>query len=114
MRQRAGKEARRRSVAVGLGGSRSTLRARAGSLRVGAQCAAACIQTPTYGPLKGSFKGDVGPTIHNFEAHHTAGSKNLEYGPGTIYAGVPFTLSFGVGGQAYSKFLASTVGSVGL
>ena len=29
-------------------------------------------------------------------------SKRLEYGPGTIYTGVPSSLSFGVGGQFYS------------
>ena len=36
-------------------------------------------------------------------------SKKLEYGPGTIYAGVPSSLGFGVGGQQYSNFLASTL-----
>ena len=35
-------------------------------------------------------------------------SKELEYGPGTIYAGCPSSLGFGVGGPSYSNFLAST------
>ena len=35
-------------------------------------------------------------------------SKKLEYGPVTIYAGFPSSLGFGVGGQSYSNFLAST------
>ena len=35
----------------------------------------------------------------------TVDSKNIEYGPGTIYA----DLGFGVGGRSCSNFLASTV-----
>ena len=35
-------------------------------------------------------------------------SKKLEYGSGTIYAGVPSSLGFGVRGLSYSNFLAST------
>ena len=31
-----------------------------------------------------------------------------ENGPGTICAGVPSSLGFGVGGQSYSNFLASS------
>ena len=34
-------------------------------------------------------------------------SKKLEYGSGTILAGFPSSLSFGVGRQSYSNFLAS-------
>ena len=41
---------------------------------------------------------------------YTVDSKKLEYGPGTIYAGFPFFQAFGVEGQSYSNFLASTVG----
>ena len=41
----------------------------------------------------------------------TVDSKKLEYGPGTIYAGVPSSLGFVVGG--WSNVLASTV-SLGL
>ena len=33
-------------------------------------------------------------------------SNKLEYGPGTIYAGCPSSLGFGVAGQTYSNFLA--------
>ena len=33
----------------------------------------------------------------------------MQHGPGTIYAGFPSSLGFGVGGQSYSKFLAPTV-----
>ena len=40
----------------------------------------------------------------------TVDSKKLEYGPGSIYAGVPAFQAFGNGGQAYSNFRASTVG----
>ena len=36
-------------------------------------------------------------------------SKKLVYGTRTIYAGVPSSLGFGVGGRPYSNFLASTV-----
>ena len=36
-------------------------------------------------------------------------SKKLEHGAGAIYAGFPSSLGFGVGGQSYSHFLASTV-----
>ena len=36
-----------------------------------------------------------------------AGSKKLEYGPGTIYAGFPSSLGCGVGGQSYYDLLAS-------
>ena len=39
----------------------------------------------------------------------TVVSKKLEYGPGTIYAGVPSSLCFAVGGQSYSSFLGSSV-----
>ena len=39
----------------------------------------------------------------------TLDSKKLEYGPGTIYGGVPCFLSFGIGGQSYANFLASPV-----
>ena len=39
----------------------------------------------------------------------TLGSRKLEYGPGTIYADVPSSPGFGVGGLSYSKFLAPTV-----
>ena len=42
-------------------------------------------------------------------SRRTVDSKKLEYGPGTIYAGFPSSLGFGVGGQSYSKFPASTV-----
>ena len=35
--------------------------------------------------------------------------KRWEYGPGTIYGGFPSCLGFGVEGQSYSNFLASTV-----
>ena len=38
-------------------------------------------------------------------------SNTLEYGPGTIYAGFPSSEGFGVGGQSYSNFPASTVNS---
>ena len=38
----------------------------------------------------------------------TVDSNKLEYGPGTIYAGVP-SLDFVVGRWSYSSFLASTV-----
>ena len=34
---------------------------------------------------------------------------NKEYGPGTILAGFPAFLGFGVGGQSYSNVAASTV-----
>ena len=40
---------------------------------------------------------------------YTVDSKKLEHGSGTIYAGVPSCLGFGVGGQSYCNFLASTV-----
>ena len=43
----------------------------------------------------------------------TVDSKELEYGPGTICAGFACSLGFGVGGQSYSNFLASTVDSCG-
>ena len=33
----------------------------------------------------------------------------MEWGPGMIYAGFPSPLGFGVGGQSYSNFAASTV-----
>ena len=36
-------------------------------------------------------------------------SKKSEYGSGKIEAGCPSSLGFGVGGQSYSNFLASTV-----
>ena len=39
-------------------------------------------------------------------------SKMLEYGSGTIYAGFPSSLAFGVGEQSYSNFLASSVHEV--
>ena len=39
----------------------------------------------------------------------TVDSKMLEYGPGTIYAGFPFSLGFGVGRQSYCNLLASSV-----
>ena len=38
------------------------------------------------------------------------GFRKLEYGPGTIWAGVRSSEAFGVGGQSYSNLLASTVG----
>ena len=38
----------------------------------------------------------------------TVDSKELEYGPETVYA-VFSSLGFGVGGQSYSNFLAATV-----
>ena len=41
-------------------------------------------------------------------------SKKLEYGPGTIFVGFPSSLRFGLGGQLYSNFLASTVQNPGL
>ena len=34
--------------------------------------------------------------------------KELEYGPKAIYAGFPSSPGFGVRGQSYSNFLAST------
>ena len=37
------------------------------------------------------------------------GSKKLEHGPRTTFAGLPSSLAFGVGGQSYSNFLASTL-----
>ena len=37
-------------------------------------------------------------------------SKKLEDGPGKLYAGVPPSLGFGVGGQSYCNFLASAAG----
>ena len=36
-------------------------------------------------------------------------SKQLGYRPGVIYSGFPSSLGYGVGGQSYSNFLASTV-----
>ena len=36
--------------------------------------------------------------------------QKFEHGPGTRYAGCPSSLGFGVGGESYSDFLASTVG----
>ena len=39
----------------------------------------------------------------------TVDSKQLEYGPGTICAGFPSSLGFGVWGQSYSNFLTFTV-----
>ena len=36
-------------------------------------------------------------------------SEKLEYGPETIYAALPSSQGFGVEGQLYSNFLASTV-----
>ena len=36
-------------------------------------------------------------------------TKKLEFGPGTICAGLPSSLAFGVAGQPRSNFLASTV-----
>ena len=36
-------------------------------------------------------------------------SKKVDYGPRTIYAGVPSSQACGVGGQSYSNFLVSTV-----
>ena len=39
-------------------------------------------------------------------------SKKLEYGPGTMLAGVSSSPAVGVGGQSYSNFLASTVGRI--
>ena len=35
----------------------------------------------------------------------TIDSKKPEYGPGTIYAGVPYSLGFELVGQSYSNFL---------
>ena len=58
----------------------------------------------------------LGPNIH--EAHpteyclmedNTVDSKKLEYASGTIWPGFPSFLGFGVQGQSYSNFLASTV-----
>ena len=40
--------------------------------------------------------------------------KQLEYGPGTIYAGFRSSPGFGVRGQSYSNFLASSVGAADL
>ena len=39
-------------------------------------------------------------------------SKKLEYGPGTICAGFPSSLGFGLGGQSCSDFLACTVSAI--
>ena len=39
----------------------------------------------------------------------TVDSKQLEYGPRAIHAGVPSSLGFGAAGQSYSNCLASTV-----
>ena len=39
----------------------------------------------------------------------TVDSQKLEHEPGTIYASCPSSPGFGVGGQSYSSFLASTV-----
>ena len=50
-----------------------------------------------------------GANSHNSPAGCTIDSKKLEYRPRTIYAGFAFCLGFGVGGQSYSNFLASTV-----
>ena len=44
---------------------------------------------------------------------YTVGSRKFEYGPGTNYGGVPSFVGFGVGGQSYSNFLASTVADIG-
>ena len=46
----------------------------------------------------------------NFQNQILEISKKLEYEAGTIYAGSPASLGFGVGGQSYSNFPASTVG----
>ena len=35
------------------------------------------------------------------------GSRKLEYGSGTIYAGLPSSLGFGVGGRSSSNFPAN-------
>ena len=43
-----------------------------------------------------------------FSRSPTVDSKLLEYGPRMIYAGVPSSEAFGIGGQSYSNFLAST------
>ena len=42
----------------------------------------------------------------------TVDSTKLEYGPGMIDAGCPSSLGFGLRGQLYSNFLASTVGGL--
>ena len=42
------------------------------------------------------------------------GSKKFEYGPGTIFAGFPSSLGFGVGGQSYSNFLAAAAAQLRL
>ena len=39
----------------------------------------------------------------------TVDSKELEHGPGRIYASLPSSLGLGLGGQSHSNFLASTV-----
>ena len=39
-------------------------------------------------------------------------SNKLEYGPSTNYGGLHSFLGFGLGGQSYSNFLASTVYTV--
>ena len=43
---------------------------------------------------------------------YTAETQKLEHGPGMICAAFPSSLGFGVGGQPYSNFLASTAGGV--
>ena len=40
---------------------------------------------------------------------HGRVQNKLEHGSGMIWAGFPSSLGFGVGGQSYSRFLASTV-----
>ena len=59
-----------------------------------------------WGLIQGRFRADI-----QIRPEMGVDSKNLEDGPRTIYAGVPSSLGFGVGGQSYSNFLASTAWS---
>ena len=56
------------------------------------------------GVVEGRFRADI-----PIRPEKGVNSKTLEYGPGTIEAGFPSSLGFGVEKQSYSNFLASTV-----
>ena len=47
--------------------------------------------------------GNVPRLPGRFSGSHAVHSNKLEYGPGTITAGFPSSLGFGVGGQSYSS-----------
>ena len=68
-----------------------------------------CIEGSGRPEARGTSSAGSGNLLRRASEPPTADSKQLEYRPGTICGGVPSSLGFGVEGESYSQFLASTV-----